>query len=58
MEDMTSSGLQFNRDELHFVCPWHGWEYVLTTGECAADRRRRLRKYEIIRKGDKLYVIV
>ena len=30
---------------MHFVCPWHGYEYDLKTGECAADRRLRLKSY-------------
>ncbi len=28
---------------MHFLCPWHGSEYDLATGECAADRRLRLK---------------
>jgi nitrite reductase/ring-hydroxylating ferredoxin subunit len=57
MEDMTSVGLRFNHEKLHFVCPWHGWEYDLKTGECAADRRKKLRKYQILRKGEDIYVV-
>src|SRR5437879_692638 len=41
---------RFNEDELHLVCPWHGFEYDIETGEFAGDRRRRLRKYETFQK--------
>jgi nitrite reductase/ring-hydroxylating ferredoxin subunit len=55
--DKTSMGLYFSETEMHFVCPWHGMEYNIKTGECASDRRLKLKKYEIVRKGDDVYVI-
>jgi nitrite reductase/ring-hydroxylating ferredoxin subunit len=58
MPDKTSRGLYFSDTELHFVCPWHGYEYDMKTGECTADRRLKLRRYETVQKGDDLYVIV
>jgi nitrite reductase/ring-hydroxylating ferredoxin subunit len=57
MPDMTSRGLYFSEDKTHFVCPWHGYEYDMKTGECVADRALRLRKFPIVQKGDDLYVI-
>jgi nitrite reductase/ring-hydroxylating ferredoxin subunit len=50
-------GLYFSESEMHFVCPWHGMEYNIKTGECASDRRLKLKKYEIVRKGDDVYVL-
>lgn len=38
------------------VCPWHGWEYDLATGELAHDRRRRLRRYRVTVEDDVVYV--
>jgi nitrite reductase/ring-hydroxylating ferredoxin subunit len=32
-------------------------EYNIKTGECASDRRLKLKKYEIVRKGDDVYVL-
>jgi nitrite reductase/ring-hydroxylating ferredoxin subunit len=57
MPDKTSRGLYFSDTETHFVCPWHGYEYDMKTGECVADRRLKLRKYNVIHKGDDLYVV-
>jgi nitrite reductase/ring-hydroxylating ferredoxin subunit len=55
--DKTSMGLYFSEDEMHFVCPWHGMEYDMKTGECVSDRKMRLKKYKTVQKGDELYVV-
>ena len=55
--DKTSMGLYFSEDEMHFVCPWHGMEYDMKTGECVANRKLKLKKYKTVQKGDDLYVI-
>jgi nitrite reductase/ring-hydroxylating ferredoxin subunit len=55
--DKTSMGLYFSEDEMHFVCPWHGMEYDMKTGECVSNRKLRLKKYKTLQKGDDLYVI-
>jgi nitrite reductase (NADH) small subunit len=49
---------RFSATETHLVCPWHGFEYDLTTGECAVDRRLSLRRFEVAEKGEDVYVIV
>jgi nitrite reductase/ring-hydroxylating ferredoxin subunit len=56
--DKTYAGERFSDTEIHFVCPWHGYEYDLKTGECVPDRRLRLRKFEVVTKGEDVYVIV
>ncbi len=56
-EDKTYHGMRFNHDELHIVCPWHGWEFDLATGECVADGTYSLRKYEVDIRGDEVYVV-
>lgn len=48
----------FNTDEMHFVCPWHGWEFKLETGEAAADPRIRLRRYPVSERDGNIYVDV
>ena len=57
MPDKTSQGLYFSEDEMHFVCPWHGYEYDMKTGECVSDRKLKLRKYKVVEKGDEVYVL-
>ncbi len=51
------AGLYFSDTEMHFVCPWHGKEYDMKTGECVSDRKMKLRKYKIVQKGDDVYVV-
>jgi len=46
----------FDYGEWHIICPWHGWEYDLTTGEFVADRKRRLKKYEVVERNGSIYV--
>lgn len=45
-------------EEMHFVCPWHGYEYDLKTGECLADRKLKLKKYDVVVRDGDVYVIV
>jgi len=56
--DRSWVGQKFSEDKVHFVCPWHGYEYDIKTGECAADRRLRLRSYNVVRRGEDIYVAV
>ncbi|MFZ5692219.1 MAG: Rieske (2Fe-2S) protein [Pseudomonadota bacterium] len=46
----------FDESELHFVCPWHGYEYRVATGECVGDRSIRLKRYDTIERDGYLYV--
>jgi len=55
-EDRTYQGQTFS-DEMHFVCPWHGYEYDLATGRCVGDSRLKLKKYDVVRRGDDIYVV-
>jgi nitrite reductase/ring-hydroxylating ferredoxin subunit len=55
--DKTSMGLFFSEDEMHFVCPWHGMEYDMKTGECVSDRKMKLKKFKTVQKGEDLYVV-
>ena len=55
--DRTYQGMRFNHDEIHIVCPWHGYEYDLATGECVGDRRLRLTKYQVVERGEGVYVL-
>jgi nitrite reductase/ring-hydroxylating ferredoxin subunit len=55
--DMTSQGLYFSETQMNFVCPWHGMEYDMKTGECISDRKLKLKKFQILEKGDEVYVV-
>jgi nitrite reductase/ring-hydroxylating ferredoxin subunit len=57
MPDKTSRGLYFSDTEMHFACPWHGMEYDIKTGEAVADRKQKLRKYEVVQRGEDIFVV-
>ena len=56
--DKTWQGQKFSDSDVNFVCPWHGYEYDIKTGECPADRRLKLRSYKVVRRGDDIFVTV
>jgi nitrite reductase/ring-hydroxylating ferredoxin subunit len=41
---------------LHIVCPWHGYEYDVRTGEHPADPDLRLRSVEVEERGGEILV--
>jgi nitrite reductase/ring-hydroxylating ferredoxin subunit len=55
--DKTSQGLYFSETDMNFVCPWHGMEYDMKTGECISNRKMKLKKYQVVQKGDEVYVV-
>jgi nitrite reductase/ring-hydroxylating ferredoxin subunit len=42
--------------EMRLVCPWHGWEYDISTGEAVHDSRLRLRRVEFDVRDGVLFV--
>ena len=56
-DDMTVRTQDYDEADDHIVCPWHGYEYDIKTGECAGNRRLRLRAFEVVRRGGDLDVL-
>jgi nitrite reductase (NADH) small subunit len=54
--DRSFVGEAFDDNEPHIVCPWHGWEFKLETGEHAADAKMRLKRYDIVQQEGAVYV--
>jgi len=50
-------GQSFDDNDPHIVCPWHGWEYRLLTGEHAANPKIKLKRYEVIQREGGVYVV-
>jgi len=40
------------------TCPWHGWEYDVSTGECAMDASITVQKFAVKVEGDDILVAV
>ena len=41
-----------NVERVNIVCPWHGIEYDIETGVCRADKRMRLKHYDVVVEDD------
>lgn len=54
--DGTVGPERLDTRELHLVCPWHGFEYDLATGVCAADQRFRLRRRPVTVRDGVIYL--
>ncbi len=56
--DKTSKGLKFSDDDVHIICPWHGYEYNIKTGRHPGDKNVRLKAYDVKVKNGEVYVVV
>jgi hypothetical protein len=46
-QDKTSLGLAFSKDQTNVACPWHGYEFDVSTGQHQGNPRLRLRAVKI-----------
>ncbi len=56
--DGSALGLRFSEDVVHLVCPWHGYEFVLSSGEHPGAPDLRLRRYRTELRDGQVYVHV
>jgi nitrite reductase/ring-hydroxylating ferredoxin subunit len=55
--DQKSAGLRFGKAR-HIVCPWHGYEYDLSTGCHPGDPSLRLTPVKVAVRDGRIYVSV
>ncbi len=55
-ENQITLADRFSDREVHFVCPWHGWEYDMRTGRNAGNPKLRLRKFDVVQRDGEVYV--
>ena len=55
-DDKRVVNVELDEDQMRIVCPWHGWEYDLASGEAAHDRRLRLRRFPITVEDGVVYL--
>lgn len=48
--------LKYDRADEVVACPWHGWEFDITTGEHVAETDYKVPSYEVAEKDGKIYV--
>ena len=56
--DRRSLGLAFDDDTMHVVCPWHGFEYDVTTGRHPGRPDYALRAVAVSEEGGRIRVTV
>jgi nitrite reductase/ring-hydroxylating ferredoxin subunit len=56
--DQTSEGLYFDRSDPHIICPWHGYEYSITTGRHAGDPTISLVAIPVTDSDGRVYIDV
>ncbi len=49
---------KYGMEEQILRCPWHGWEFDLTTGQLLVDSHTKLRGYPVEIEHDDLFVIL
>ncbi len=57
-EERRSLGLRFDEDTMHAVCPWHGFEYDVTTGRHPGRPDLALRSFPVTEDGGRIRVSV
>jgi nitrite reductase (NADH) small subunit len=61
-DDVDADGLfhgqKFDNDDIHIVCPWHGYEYHLSNGAHVCDAKLKLRKFDVTERGGNVYLSV
>jgi len=49
--------LQYHAEDTHIVCPWHGYEYNIRTGEHPGHAAFKLRKAGVSVRNGEIYVV-
>jgi nitrite reductase (NADH) small subunit len=55
--DGTVRMFQYHAEDTHIVCPWHGYEYNIKTGEHPGHAALRLRKANVTVRNGEIYVV-
>ena len=58
VEGGVSLGHTFDEEDMHIVCPWHGYEFHIADGVHVRDGRIRLQKFSVFERGEGVYVTI
>lgn len=53
-----SHGFRFVEEDVHIICPWHGFEFNLRTGRHPGDPQTQLRGFDVSVRDGGIYVCV
>lgn len=50
--------LEYDENEQHIVCPWHGYEFSIKTGRHPGQQHLRLKKVSVKLRDGEVYVVL
>lgn len=53
-----SGEMTYSREGEILTCPWHGWEFDITTGDHLGGSKTRLLTYDVIVRDGDVYVVM
>jgi nitrite reductase/ring-hydroxylating ferredoxin subunit len=56
--DQAALTMRFSETTVHLVCPWHGYEFDLATGQHPGHAGTRLRRFRTLVRDGQVYVLV
>ncbi len=56
--EKRSHGYEFVEEDVHIVCPWHGYEFNIRTGAHPGEKNTRLEGYDVAVRDGAIYVLV
>jgi nitrite reductase/ring-hydroxylating ferredoxin subunit len=56
--DRAFAGNAFDETDLHIVCPWHGWEFSIRSGEHAAISDIRLTTIHVEESAGRITIAI
>ena len=55
--DKAATGFRFDESDMHIVCPWHGFEFSISTGQHAAASHIRLQPVSVAESNGEIHVV-
>ena len=55
-DQKKSHGYRYVEDDVHIVCPWHGYEFNIKTGYHPGDKGAYLKGFPVIARAGKIYI--
>jgi nitrite reductase (NADH) small subunit len=49
-------GQGYDENDIHIICPWHGYEFHLSDGVNVCDRRLKLKKFPVRERDGGVYI--
>ena len=56
-DDRNSQGLAWSEEDVHIVCPWHGYEFNIKSGVHPGNKNARLRRFDVKIADGEIYVL-